>query len=106
MRTKLIILLFLAAGSPVQAQSRDVQQYCAAIGNFARTVMKGRQAGATMEAMLASKAPSPAFQELGETLITAAFREPVADTDELKQRAVNRFEATTTAACNDTGETR
>lgn len=103
MRLKLIVPLVLLASSPGHAQSSDVQGYCAAIGKFARTVMQGRQAGAAMESMMTSKAPSPAFQELGRTLITAAFREPVADTEELKQQAINKFESTTVSVCNDAG---
>ena len=55
-----------------------------------------------MSDMLAAKAPNPEFQELGETLITASFREPIAESDELKQRAVNKFEESTVAACEST----
>lgn len=104
MQKMLTLLLVLAASSAVQAQSRDVQAYCAAIGGLARAIMQNRQAGASMAEMMAAEAPSPAFQELGQTLIAAAFREPLADTGEAKQRAVNAFENSTTAACTATGE--
>lgn len=106
MRKILILLAALTATAPAQAQSRDVQAYCSSIGQFARTVMENRQAGQTMAAMMAVKAPSADFQQLGETLIAAAFREPVGETEEQKQRAVNAFERSTTAACTDAGSSQ
>lgn len=64
--------------------------------------MQNRQAGATLTGMMATKSPSSEFQQLGETLIAAAFRDPLAATEEIKQRAVNEFENSTMAACNRT----
>ena len=100
MTKALALLLVLTVSAPAQAQTYE-QEICSAISRLARAVMQKRQAGATMAEMMAGKAESPEFQELGETLIVAAFDEPVAGTEEAKQKAVNAFECASFEACSD-----
>ena len=86
MKRTLLALAFLAA--PAHAVSAEAQKACSSVGSLAEAIMKGRQSGVPLSAMLSKVDSSDPAAEAARQIIITAFDVPRFSTPSMQQRAV------------------
>jgi len=92
----LIVFLTVSLVSVLQIKAEPTTSQagwslCKEVETFARKVMKYRQAGGSMSALINTVPQNDKFREVWIDIIVAAYELPLFHTNEYKKRMVNKF---------------
>lgn len=104
MTLALVSAISWACANPAQAQALGEIQtnphVCEAFRVLAGSIMQSRQNGESKASLLAIKSGNPDHDKLGEMLINEAYSQPVRDSQEQKNQAINTFADKWRDTCN------